>query len=171
MSTAPPGRNAAATTEEVDAFVGRLERADKGDLARLKRNAGQPLGESRGALPVFYRLLPRAVRRERDVEAYFLVATLFPLSPGRWQGDFGRTLRAVARAPGVNRKRVDRRAAALLDAHREELPFRLRHAVRLAASAGRHVDWRQTLADLLRWEHPRRPVQKSWARSYFGDYD
>jgi CRISPR system Cascade subunit CasB len=69
----------------------------------------------------------------------------------------------------VNRDGVDRRAAVLLDAHRAELPFRLRQAVRLAASHERPIDWRRLLADLLRWEHPRRPVQKAWARSYFGD--
>lgn len=154
-------------TPQVESFIDRLERADPGEQARLKRNAGQTLGESRGVLPFFYRVLPREVRRERDVETYFLVATLLPLAPKRGQGDFGQSLLGVAGLPEVNRQGVDLRVAILLDSHRGELPFRLRQAVRLVASHERRIDWRRTLADLLRWDHPRRPVQKAWARSYF----
>ena len=58
--------------------------------------------------------------------------------------------------------------AILIDAHRGEIPFRLRQAVRLVASHERPIDWRKLLTDLLRWDHPSRWVQKSWARSYFG---
>jgi CRISPR system Cascade subunit CasB len=138
----------------------------------LKRNAGNTLAEARGVLPLFYQLLPRDVARPRDVEAYFLVATLYGLNPrpgGR--GDFAETLSRVASAGGVSPEGVDRRVAVLLDSHRGELPFRLRQAVRLVAAHERPVDWARLLSDLLRWDHPGRVVQKAWARSYFGAPD
>ena len=46
-------------------------------LALFKRNAGEDLAGSRGVLPTFYRLLPRSVSRERDIETYFLVANTY----------------------------------------------------------------------------------------------
>jgi CRISPR system Cascade subunit CasB len=168
MSTAALPTTFPPISDEVEAFIDRLQEADVGERARLKRNAGQSLGEGRGVLPLFFRILPRTVGRGRDVETYFLVATLFPLNPESGTGDFGQTLLRVARAPHVNRDGVDRRMAILLDAHRAELPFRIRQAVRLAASHDRRVDWRRLLADLLRWESPTRFIQKRWARSYFG---
>jgi CRISPR system Cascade subunit CasB len=153
-------------------FIVRLAGLGPGPRARLKRNAGNFLAEARGVLPLFYQLLPRAVDRPRDVETYFLVATLYGLNPrpgGR--GDFAETLARIASAGGISREGVDRRVAVLLDSHRGELPFRLRQAVRLVAAHERPVDWVRLLSDLLRWDHPGRLVQKAWARSYFGSPD
>jgi CRISPR system Cascade subunit CasB len=57
----------------------------------------------------------------------------------------------------------------LLDASLDEMPFRLRQAVRmLAQHEGARVDWRWLLVHLNAWDHPHRWVQKQWARSYFG---
>jgi CRISPR system Cascade subunit CasB len=173
MSTTPsPPAPAPAIAPEVERFITRLAGLGPGPQARLKRNSGTTLAESRGILPLFYQILPRTVARPRDVESYFLVATLYGLNPrpgGR--GDFATTLLAVASARTVSKEGIDRRVAVLLDSHREELPFRLRQAVRLVAAHERPVAWPRLLTDLLRWDHPGRVVQKAWARSYFGSSD
>lgn len=164
-----------ATTAPVEEFVGRLEEighrdSARGDLARLRRCAGRPLGECPQAFGLFYRLLPYRVRgRDRDEELYFLVATLFALDP-RSSGarDFGATMAVLATSRGAGREGIDRRMAVLLDAPLEDLGFRLRQLVALAASSDIGVNWRTLLGDLLWWDHPARRVQRRWARSYFG---
>jgi CRISPR system Cascade subunit CasB len=170
LSTQPsPPAPAPEIPPEVGRFVARLGNLGPGPRSWLKRNAGNALAEARGVLPLFYRILPRRVSRPVDVEAYFLVATLYGLNPRPGgQDDLATTLRRVADANRVSREGLDRRVAVLLDSHRGELPFRLRQAVRLVGAHERPVDWARLLTDLLRWDHPGRVVQKAWARSYFG---
>jgi CRISPR system Cascade subunit CasB len=155
-------------------FVERLEelapvgREDRASLAQLKRCAGRPIAECGGVMPLFYRLLPGSPG-ERAEEDFFLVATLFPLTTRRWTGDLGRSLRLLRNSLSeAQRDGVDRRLAVLLDAPREELPFRLRQTVRLLAQNELPLDWRALLRDLRIWDHPERYAQKRWARSYFG---
>jgi len=165
------------TTEAtpVEEFVSRLEAlarpdATRGDLARLRRCAGRPLGDCPGVYQLFYRLLPYAVRGdERAEERYFLIATLFALNPrSARERDLGASLRALAAARGAGAAGIDRRLAVLLDAPAGDLVFRLRQVVALCAAADVAVDWRSLLSDLLWWEQPQRRVQRRWARSYFG---
>jgi CRISPR system Cascade subunit CasB len=77
----------------------------------------------------------------------------------------GTTLRTVRH----NRESasIDRRFQSLIDSEREQLPFRLRQAVRLAAASDQAIDWEQLLNDLLAWEYEGKPVQRRWARDYF----
>jgi CRISPR system Cascade subunit CasB len=167
-SSAPPP----AIAPEITRFIDRLDALDPGPRARLKRNAGNTLAEAHGILPLFYRTLPGSIVRHRDVETYFLIATLHGFNPRQgFQGNLARTLASVAGDSAANRDGIDRRVAILLDSHRGELPFRLRQAVRFIASYERPIDWPRLLHDLLRWDHPGRIVQKSWARSYFGTPD
>jgi len=155
-------------SDQIDTFFERLERLDAGGKARLKRNAGNSLTESRGALGLFYHLLPPGVPTYQE-ETYFLVATLYPLAEGGGQGNLGETLRQARTKD--NAKGLDRRVEILLDADEVQLPFRLRQAIRfLHASRDRvRVNWPRLLEDLLRWNSPKRFVQEQWARSYFAD--
>lgn len=149
---------------EVEAFCERLQALDAGARARLKRSAGQSLGEARGVLGLFYRLLPPQVGPAR-ARQFFLLATLFPLAEGGGSGDLGSSLRqarVTQTAPGL-----DRRVEILLDADEAQLPFRLRQALRFLASKQVRVNWPRLLEDLLSWNHPNRIVQQRWARSYF----
>jgi CRISPR system Cascade subunit CasB len=166
-------------TTPADEFVGRLETlthrdAPRADLARLRRCAGRSLAECPEVFGLFYRLLPYPVRGDdREEERYFLVATLFALDPRLSSArDFGASMRAVAVSRGAARKELDegvsRRMAVLLDAPGDDLAFRLRQVVALAASADMGINWRSLLSDLLWWDHPNRRVQRAWARSYFG---
>ncbi|MHB1416583.1 MAG: type I-E CRISPR-associated protein Cse2/CasB [Chloroflexota bacterium] len=152
-------------------FVARLEglAGDRAALARLRRCAGRTLAECPEVYPLFYRLLPPAGVGPRWLEEpCFLVASLFPTSPGRFTGDLGTSLRAAVRGDPHRADGLDRRMGILLDCDFEELPFRLRQAAHMLASLEVGVDWRQLLLDLLQWGHPDRPAQKRWARHFFG---
>jgi CRISPR system Cascade subunit CasB len=145
-------------------FCERLERLDAGERARLKRNAGRTLAESHNVLGLFFRVLPHNVPRDQE-ETYFLVATLFPLAESGDAENLGHSLylaRDEKYAQGL-----DRRVEVLLDADQEQLPFRLRQAVRFLDSKRVAVNWSQLLQDLLAWDHPKRYVQENWARAYF----
>lgn len=153
----------------IAAFVANLAQLDPGGRARLKRNAGRTLGEARDVYRVFFQALPYEVP-ERRQEDYFLIATLFPLAPHQPDaGTLGATLRRVrqARLGSERANSLDRRFERLLDSSREQLPFRLRQAVRLAAAGEQPVDWVALLRDLLGWEREGRPIQQRWARDYY----
>ena len=145
-------------------FCERLAQLKSGERARHKRNAGCTMAESHNVLGLFFRLLPPSVPRFQE-EIYFLVATLFPLAESCSEGNLGDSLyraRDTKYAQGL-----DRRVEILLDADREQLPFRLRQAVRFLDSKRVPVNWPRLLQDLLAWEHPKRYVQEAWARAYF----
>lgn len=150
---------------QITAFISALERLDAAGRARLKRNAGRALGEARDVQRVFFQALPYEVP-ERQHDDYFLLATLYPMADKRSGGvTLGSTLRRV-RQNRVSAS-LDRRFQTLLDSDREQLPFRLRQAVRLAAATEQPIDWAQLLGDLLAWEHPERYIQLRWAKDYF----
>ena len=148
----------------VTEFCERLEQLDAGERARLKRNAGRTLAESHNVLGLFFRILPPNVPRYHE-DTYFLVATLFPLAESGSEGNLGHALyhaRDKKYAQGL-----DRRVEILLDADREQLPFRLRQAIRFLYSKRAPVNWPWLLQELLAWNSPKRWVQENWARTYF----
>lgn len=145
-------------------FCDRLAGLDSGQRARLKRNAGRRLADSHQVLGLFFQVLPRNVPRSQE-ELYFLVATLYPLIDGGDGGNLGDTLRLV-RDPKYAQG-LDRRVEVLLDADHDQLPFRLRQAIRFVESRRGSVNWPLLLQDLLAWDHPKRYVQERWARAYF----
>jgi CRISPR system Cascade subunit CasB len=146
-------------------FVAALGDLGPGDRARLRRNAGRPLSESRdGAMDLFYRIRP-AKTPEFQEDTYFLLATLYPLATHGGQGNLGQSLRAARGTD--NSAGLDRRMAALLDADTEQLRYRIGQAVRYLASQDVPVNWSRLLDDLLRWNHASRYIQRQWARSYY----
>lgn len=153
---------------ELRPFMDRLEGLGPGERAKLRRNAGRSLAESRYTLGLFYRLAPRDLAGY-DRDTYFLVATLYPLADAGGTGNLGAAL-ARARTDDSG-KGLDRRVEVLLDSDRSQLAFRLRQAIRLLKGRGVKIDWIQLLADLLEWNLPSRSVQEQWARSYFTQHD
>jgi len=150
-------------------FVANLAKLDAGDRARLKRNAGSRLQESRGAMGLFYKqLLPPDMTYRPNEDWYFLVATLYPLEKeqkGSIPGNFGDSLRRIRNAK--NEAGLDRRLERLLDADEQQLPFQLRQAVHFLTSNRGRINWERLLKDLLGWTRPDRYVQRQWARAYF----
>lgn len=150
----------------INRFLARLEKLDAGGRARLKRGAGQAIAEARETTGLFYSLLPAGVNEFQE-SAYFLIATLYPMTDAGGNDDFGATLRRAVN--DKNRKGIDRRMQILLEADAAQLAFRLRQAVQFLRSQRVHVNWHQLLADVLLWTHPDRPVQRRWARSYYAE--
>ena len=64
---------------------------------------------------------------------------------------------------------TERRFITLLDADTDELPYRLRQMVRYAASRGVGVHWPLLFFHIHRWNALGKGVQKTWARSFFGN--
>lgn len=150
--------------QPVDAFVAKLGKLDAADRARLKRNAGRSMSEARGINTLIYYLLPHNLSPAQE-EMYFLVATLYPLADAGNSGSLGKALRQAAGKN--NRKGLDRRIEALLDADASQLPFRLRQTIHYLHSCRVKVNWAGLLSDLLHWNHPERFVQRNWARDYY----
>lgn len=143
-------------------------------LARLRRTL-----ERRGVDLLAYREvgdhLPAGLSRDKQ-ETYLLVAALYAIHAAKsgtpWSGDF--VSKASNFGASCGRLRggsgsMDLRFAALLDARREDLPYRLRQAVALLAASKNDVGVRYDLLlrDLLRWDAPGRPVQRAWAEAYW----
>ncbi len=165
---------------DVNAFIHRLETLDAGGRARLRRNAARTLNEARNVYPVFYAILPPHITRQEDQEDFFLVATLFPVGTRRDQPAPPHPPANLGASLGLLRQRLvregrdperanslDRRFGALLDADREQMPFRLRQIVSLLAAREIAINWYQLLRDIRRWTKAGRPVQRSWANFYF----
>lgn len=159
-------------TDPADEFVERLQKLkaqNRGGMAILRRNAGETIETSRGAAAIFFPLLPIGARYE---EVYFLVATLYGLNRHTHAGNFGRTMREVKERGG--RASIDMRMKVLLDSTFDkvrgggELAYRLRQAVKLAASKEVGVNWAQLIRDLSQWSDEWSWVRKKWARSYYG---
>lgn len=149
---------------QITEFFKRLKGLDPGDRSHLKRNAGCTLAEARGAMALFYRLLPAGVSSFQE-ETYFMVATLYPLAEEGGAGNLGSALREAQSEK--NQKGIDRRIEVLLDADPGQLPFRLRQTIHFLQSNRVKVNWTGLLQDLLNWNHPDRFVQQNWARSYY----
>ncbi|HZU75702.1 MAG TPA: type I-E CRISPR-associated protein Cse2/CasB, partial [Dehalococcoidia bacterium] len=64
---------------------------------------------------------------------------------------------------------VERRFRALLDSRFVDLPEHLRHAISLMRAHDVPVSWTDLLRDIRNWSHPDRPVQREWARTYWGE--
>lgn len=149
---------------------------EKGRLAALRRNAGEPLAGARGVSWV-YSLLNRF--EYLGDEPLFLTATLLAFDRrylegrGGFTGSFGRTMAALKAQPGASEESLERRFAILLDADFDpragtgELPFRLRQTVKLVLSKEGRIDWPRLLHDLRQWNHPDKYVQKRWARDFY----
>ncbi len=163
--------------DSASVFVGRVEGLGNGELAQLRRAAGDRLGD-RSELLWF----AGYTRSERTEAVDFLVATLLAqystvtIKSGahRGKGDFGATWK---RAIGLSTSdSIKRRFHILLDSDLAwdgsgDLPYRLRQMVRYAAAKGVGVDWAQLLRDLQNWPYLERRPQKRWARSFFSSFN
>ncbi len=153
------------------------DETQKGRLAVLRRNAGEPLKDARGVTWV-YDLLNDFGRIYGD-EILFLTATLISLDrpflkkERSFTGSLGHTMARMKAVPGANVESLERRFAILLDADYDprtgegELPFRLRQTVKLIVSSGGGIDWPQLLSDLRFWNDPDKRVQKRWAKDFY----
>lgn len=157
-------------------YLNRLvEDGDRGALAALRRGLGRRPGDSPEAYPHVMPFNP-PIWAERS---YFLVASLFALwhqgshsAPrGHIPANFGASFRDVAQQSESDG--IERRFVAVLNAHSDDLPDHLRHAVSLMRSARRPVlvDWSRLLRDIQGWNWQSRSVQREWARGFWGQVE
>lgn len=150
-------------------FVAHLDdlkdRDDRGALAALRRGLGKPPGTA----PEMFRYVVPFVSHlpVRDQDPFFLVAALFASHPeATSEGNMGDTMHRVAMSRG-DAESTERRFVALLNAHGDDLPGHLRHAIGLAAGAQVPVNYAQLIRDLNSWDDERRIVQRQWAASFW----
>lgn len=156
-------------------YLQRLaEREDRGALAALRRGLGQPPGTVAAMYPYVVPWLPAEARPWQEA-AYYLVAALFALHPAPGGvGNLGYSFRLAERQEPGERgaderaSANERRFVALLAAHPDDLPDRLRQAISFLASKEVPVNWHQLFRDIARWADASRRVQNEWARAYWG---
>ena len=160
----------------IEQFIARLEQwrdaKDRRVLAILRRGANfQP--ETVQALYFLVQWLPRGedeYARWREDNA-LLIASLFGVHP-----DAGGTKTlghsfAELRKKTTADESLERNFNALLRSHRDDMPRRLRHAVKLLKGKDIPINWRQLLQDVLGWNHDSHYVQKKWAREFWRSHD
>jgi CRISPR system Cascade subunit CasB len=163
-------------SDSVHAFIehlGRLAtREDRGALAALRRSLQHEQGMAPQACPYVVPFLPNEpdVYRER---LYFLIGALFAMDPrlghgGSLASAFSHLDREASGGSAAGSPSIRGRFAALLDAHPDDVGEHVRHAVSLARAKDVSIDWERLLRDLLAWRHPERPVQRRWARDFWG---
>ena len=148
-------------------FIGHLERLrdqeDRRALAILRRGVNRQPGTT---LEMYSLVLPWGVPRYAEDSA-FLVAALFALhSQDGGTKTLGHSF-AEFRKKVTTEESVEQRFNALLNCHRDDLPYHLRQAVTLLKSKDVPVDWQRLLRDVLGWEHDDRYVQRDWARDFW----
>jgi CRISPR system Cascade subunit CasB len=156
-------------------FIGELQRLlgsnrvprDAGTLAKLRRG----LTENPADRDMWvYAHLGGA--SPQDEEHALLIASLFAL----WHQGGREHLRQPSYSFGGSYGRlrsdngsetVEKRFAALIDSHLEDLSDRLRSAVSLLRSKEIGINWQSLLIDLLQWDNDTRIVQRRWARDFW----
>ncbi|MFN8469230.1 MAG: type I-E CRISPR-associated protein Cse2/CasB [Caldilineaceae bacterium] len=139
----------------------------RGALAVLRRGVGQPPGQALEMLPYIAPWLgPQLSQYQENV--HFLVAALFAWhSQAGGAGNLGDSFAAAA-AQQEDRTAIERRFAALLAAHVEDMPFYLRQAVSYLRSQEIPINWHQLFRDLQGWDTGSGSIQRRWARSFWG---
>jgi len=166
--------NRATRAEKFAEYLESLyERDDRAALASLRRGLGRAPGEA-GEMHRY--VVPRVqglnVWQE---DAYYTVAALFALYPGRsWRatGEAAKRETNLGASLGVLAQEspsVERRFIALLNARAEELPHHLRNIISLLKSSKKEirVDWAQLIEDINRWNRDDRRVQRKWSRAFW----
>jgi len=145
----------------VSFLLGLAAREDRGALAALRRGLGKEREPPAEMLRLVFRHLPP--ERPWEHHWYYTVAALFGLYPhSGGRGNLGDTFRRLG-----DHESAQKRFIALLDAHPDDLPYRLRQAIALAKSHDAPVNWFQLLEDLLHWRTEDRRVQQKWAQAYW----
>jgi CRISPR system Cascade subunit CasB len=153
------------------AFIAQLEKlkreGNRGALATLRRTLIDS-GRDFRAYTVVGAFLPAHGSQAR-IDTFVLVAGLYALHPMHHDDgtSIGTALRRLRSAITGGESSLDLLVAALLDAEEEDVRSRIRHVVLRLASAEIPLDYAQLLRDLQRWSHPRRFIQKRWARDYW----
>lgn len=135
---------------------------DKAALSALRRGIAFQPGEFP---PQFKYVVPWLYTKENEFQ-FFLTASLYGIHPeSTSEGNFGDSFRKLKTLKET--ESIDLRFNAILQSHLEDIPYLLRNGVSLLASEGIAVNYLGLLSDLIRWDEPRKEIQKKWARGYW----
>lgn len=150
---------------------------ERAALADLRMGLGRPPQE---AVRMYRYVIPwlAADATPSEERAYYTVASLFAYHQISWSGDsewetnlgasFGRLAQKQREETGSEPASIESRFVALLNSHYDDLPEHLRRAVALLKAKEVPVDWAQLLHDIQRWQVSGSPVQRAWAKSFWG---
>lgn len=151
--------------EFFDALRRRAD-ADSSVIATLRRSQAFEPGAFAPAFPLIESHTHGLSEASR--QTVYLAAGLWATAVRRESGPGLSLPEAMARLQrDTGSKSIEARFVSLLDADPDELVWRLRHVVALAASAGLALSWPDLLQDLLNWRSPHRYVQQRWARQFW----
>lgn len=157
------------------------ERPNRGALARLRRGLAREPGADLAMSPYVAPYVPPGARAWEE-DCYYLVAALFAWHPQPWSGgtepwkrnlgaSFARMAAEERRRTGSESNSIEQRFTALLNCHPDDLHLHLRQAISLLATREVPVDWAWLLHHVIRWDDPRRSVQREWARSFWTGHE
>ncbi len=138
---------------------------DRALLAALRRGLGAEPGDPETA-GMFPYVVPWINEWYEEADIY-MIASFFALHPDPAKsGNMGNHLRALAGQLGDDNA-TERRFVQLLRMRRDTLEPRLRQQISILKSKDVHVNWHQLMRDVRNWDHPKRFVQREWARSFW----
>ena len=154
--------------EKNKGFIKRVSRLSPGDLAVLRRNADNPQTNIK-ALPILARI--GAI----DSFARSLTACLYavyhrendePCEDSNF--NFGSAFcEAIKSGNDFKPDEHDKRFKILIASESEDLPFRLRQAVKLIKSKNERIDFSALLGDLYVWDKEDRRAQRKWVKGFY----
>lgn len=151
---------------------------DRGALAALRKGVGEPGGWHPATAMVVDRAIGNVRLSRSEDEVLFMTAALFGLHPvvaPRKEATYPPSLLAslstwmqmVNRISDDDRKAMDRRVLALLNADREDLLHHLRHLIGMLRGSDVGIDWLRLARDVKAWDLAERRVQRAWARDWW----
>jgi CRISPR system Cascade subunit CasB len=145
---------------------------DRGALAALRRGLGQPPGTVPDMFRYVVPRLPQKVYPGSWAEkSHYLIASLFGLHPVcTSRGNLGVHFAKLRDPDPKKNDALERRFAAILTAHPEDLHIYLRQAISFLKSNDENpVNWHALMWDVLVLDNPDRAtqVQKRWAEGFW----
>ncbi|MCY3780006.1 MAG: type I-E CRISPR-associated protein Cse2/CasB [Chloroflexi bacterium] len=145
---------------------------DRAMLAALRRGLGAEPGDPETA-GMFPYVVPWINEWYEEADIY-MIASLFALHPDPAKGgNMGQHILALD--PDLRKQKpedrskhpIERRFVQLLRMRRDSLEPRLRQQISILKSKEVRVNWHQLMRDVRYWDHPKRFVQREWARSFW----
>ncbi len=150
-------------------FIDWLEKINEKD-SKVRAVLRRSLAFDPGCFPAAYPYVEPFMNEEENTwrrEMHYLVAGLWaahwrvgrsgvPMPVGKASADYQTASGSTS---------TERRFIALLDADRDQLPYRLRQMVTLLKEY--HVDFEAVLNGLLYWNDDHKRTQNQWARDFY----
>jgi CRISPR system Cascade subunit CasB len=156
-------------------FISALEHLvtndDRAALAALRRGLGQQPGETMELYPYVVPYV-QGLRYTSDENPYYIIASLVGLYPTpSWECSNGKQLTnlgaSLALLKDDSGDSLEKRFVALLNAHADDVPEHLRHAISLLKSKDKPINWLRLLRDIKQWDRENRMVQRLWAKGFW----